>query len=337
MQLEGGRLAAGILFQEFVLARRRTGSRAEPPVSAGAAGGVAVSLVAEAAVSRVAALGEDAVVDLRPGSIEGRARLLATGAGVTPALWERIPVVVSVVADSRRQLCRPQRFRGAAAVVIAMVHRLAARQHSRNTPPARDWRRPRAGPLEYFQLCAMCRSNFPVRIRDSLVAIPSNAWSTFTRGILCDTCHPILPGTRCSRLPLPFARNRPIRACFRCSGSTARPSSEPVLRAGQMAGRRQLLHHAGGGRRTAGRTWCATTPSAARGRCWWSPGSSFPRGQRSASGGGVRLVSRQQHAADLHQHPAGLAAEHPGRLLGARSRDRPAHTSWAEAMPSPPR
>ena len=45
-----------------------------------------------------------------------------------------------------------------------------------------------------------------------------------------------------------------------------------------------------------------------------------PGGRRPAGGRGLRLVARRQQAADLHQHPAGLAAQHPRRLLGARPR-----------------
>src|SRR6185503_14758568 len=64
---------------------------------------------------------------LRPGSIEGRTRLLAPGAGVTPAPWVPIPVVVSGVAELSAAAVLAVAVSGAAAVVIPMVSRLAAR------------------------------------------------------------------------------------------------------------------------------------------------------------------------------------------------------------------
>jgi hypothetical protein len=80
---------------------------------------------------------------------------------------------------------------------------------------------------------------------------------------------------------------------------------------------------------------------------WLGDGSSYTTLEDAGSGGGQNLVrydterggrqvllaarqfipqgdsvARQPDAADLHQHQTGVAAQHAGRLLGARARHR---------------
>ena len=71
--------------------------------------------------------------------------------------------------------------------------------------------------------------------------------------------------------------------CSRCSGSTARPSSDAEPSVRPVAERRHRLHHAGGRPRTAGRTWCGTTPSGAPAGAGGGPAVHSPGRQRSAS------------------------------------------------------
>ena len=75
---------------------------------------------------------------------------------------------------------------------------------------------------------------------------------------------------------------------------------------------------------------------AGSGRCWSRPRQLTPQGRRRAArGGGLRLVARPEDAAGVHQYPAGLAPQHPGRLLGARPHQRqPPQARRRDAKPS---
>ena len=111
---------------------------------------------------------------------------------------------------------------------------------------------------------------------------------------------------------------------------------QPAVRPARWLGRRRRLHHARGRRPTVrARTSSGTTWRPAGARSWWRPAQLTPQGRRRAARGrGLRLVARTAEAAGLHQHPAGLAAQHPRRLLGARPRQRRAPPARRPATPS---
>ena len=92
-----------------------------------------------------------------------------------------------------------------------------------------------------------------------------------------------------------------------------------AVRARPLAGRRHRLHHAGavGGRDGAGPGPVRRGEGDARevmvaARQLVPPGRTSPLEVEDYG-----WSPDDKHAADLHQHPAGLAAQHPGRLLGA--------------------
>ena len=140
--------------------------------------------------------------------------------------------------------------------------------------------------------------------------------------------HPTRPpaghacGLPCAAAPAgpgPRRHHRGAAADLRLA--TVRPGA---LRSRALDRGRRGVHHAGAVRRDQGRLRHRALRLEDRGaeRPHRGRGAGARRRLDAARHRQLQLVAGRQAADDLHQHEAGLAAEHPRRLLGARPRLR---------------